>query len=125
MKISVFIPGNVPSSKNSKVWTGKRLVMSKTVQRYLKENQWYWSNRNVISAFKKVFNSKQRPRKVSFIFIRDSKRRFDYVNVLQLPLDLMVRYGWINDDNADEIIPVLKKYQYNKSDPGVIISVKT
>ena len=35
----------------------------------------------------------------------------------------MVKHGWIDDDNADEIIPILDVYDYNKQDPGVIIKV--
>ena len=34
--MQVFIKGNVPSSKNSKRWTGKMLINSKTVMRYYK-----------------------------------------------------------------------------------------
>ena len=32
-----FIPGNVPSSKNSRRWTGKFFIASKTVMKYRKE----------------------------------------------------------------------------------------
>ena len=32
-----FIPGNVPSSKNGKRWTGKYLISSKTVMKYRKD----------------------------------------------------------------------------------------
>jgi len=33
----IFIAGNVPSSKNSKRWTGKMLINSKTVMKYIKD----------------------------------------------------------------------------------------
>jgi hypothetical protein len=36
----------------------------------------------------------------------------------------MVKYGWIDDDNADNLLPVLEGYEYNKENPGVLITVK-
>ena len=38
----IFIAGNVPSSKNSKVWTGKYLVHSKTVRNYISKTKQDW-----------------------------------------------------------------------------------
>ena len=40
--MKIFIPGNVPSSKNSKRWTGKMLINSKTVMNYIKESKGYY-----------------------------------------------------------------------------------
>ena len=37
--MSIFIPGNVPSSKNSKRWTGKMLINSKTTMRYISKTK--------------------------------------------------------------------------------------
>jgi hypothetical protein len=42
MSDRIFIPNNVPSSKNSKQWTGKFLVWSKTAQKYVKDTEFYW-----------------------------------------------------------------------------------
>ena len=35
----------------------------------------------------------------------------------------MVKHGWIEDDNADNLIPVFDKYKYDKKNPGVIIKI--
>jgi len=35
----------------------------------------------------------------------------------------MVKFGWITDDNADEMIPIFLKFEYNKDKPGVYINV--
>ena len=35
----------------------------------------------------------------------------------------MVKNGWIEDDNAEFIIPVFERYEYNKNKPGVIIEI--
>ena len=34
-----FIPGNVPSSKNGRRWTGKYFIASKTVMNYRKNTK--------------------------------------------------------------------------------------
>lgn len=39
---SIFIKGNIPSSKNSKQWTGKMLINSKTVRTYEKNYSFQW-----------------------------------------------------------------------------------
>ncbi len=119
--ISIFIAGNVPSSKNSKLWTGRKLVWSKTARDYVKNTEDYWKNNREI--FVKTVENKNLPLEVTFKFIRGSRHKFDYVNPLQTVLDLMVMYEWIEDDNADIIIPIFVPYKYSKENPGVIISV--
>lgn len=122
----IFIPGNVPSSKNSKIWTGKHLIWSKTASKYVKDTEKYWiSNCNIFrfSASGAIDREAEYPVKVSFKFIRGSRHKFDYVNPLQTILDLMVKYGWIPDDNADIIIPVFEQYEYNKENPGIFIKI--
>jgi hypothetical protein len=125
----IFIPGNVPSSKNSKqmIFKGKGsplLLWSKTAQKYVKDTQYYWiDNSNVFEQEYFWKTEGKIPLKVSFKFIRGSRHKFDYVNPLQTVLDLMVRYKWIPDDNADIILPVFEPYSYDKDNPGVIIKI--
>ena len=123
--VEIFIKGNVPSSKNSKVWTGKHLIWSKTATKYVKDTEKYWKSHavNFITEYTIATTKVGQPVKVSFKFIRGSKHKFDYVNPLQTILDLMVRYGWIPDDNADVILPVFEPYEYSKDNPGVIIKI--
>lgn len=117
----IFLPGNVPSSKNSKFWTGSRLVNSKLVQTYIREVSVQMVYFRL--AFRKLVTLKAKPYKVSFKFIRSSHRRFDYMNAAQTLTDLMVKCEWLADDNADEIVPYFEPYEYNKTSPGVFISV--
>ena len=121
MDNSIFIPGNVPSSKNSKQWTGKRLINSKTTQEYIKQSEPYY--RHYTEHFKQVCSQKSKPYMVSFKFIRGSRHKFDYINPCQTVQDLMKTYGWIDDDNCDEIIPFFEPYEYNKENPGVYITL--
>ena len=36
-----FIPGNVPSSKNGRRWTGKYFIASKSTMKYRKATKYY------------------------------------------------------------------------------------
>lgn len=120
-KDRIFIKGNVASSKNSKQWTGKFLVNSKTTQKYIKlSRQEYILNKD---KFLEMTKNLPLPYKVKFTFIRDSKRKFDYVNPCQTVLDLMKKYEWIKDDNCDIIIPSFGEYSVDKNNPGVYIDI--
>jgi hypothetical protein len=118
---TVFIPGNVPSSKNSKVWTGKFLVNSKTTQKYKKATVEIFQD--VAAKFRSYYDELPKPIKVNFKFIRGSKHKFDYINPLQTIQDLMVDYEWIEDDNADCLIPSFSPFEYDKANPGVLITI--
>ena len=65
----------------------------------------------------------RKPLKIAFKIYRKTRRRFDYVNIIQSLLDLMVKHNWIIDDNADEILPVFREYEVDKYNPRVEISI--
>lgn len=122
----IFIKGNTPSSKNSKQFVtlknGKTMLLnSKTVQKYIKESKADWIlNKN---NFKKMLKNKEKPYKIELYFIRDSKRRFDYINSAQIVFDLMQSYGYIDDDDSTNIIPVFSGFEVDKTKAGVEIRV--
>jgi putative uncharacterized protein FNV0869 len=122
----IFIKGNTPSSKNSKQFVtlknGKTMLLnSKTVQKYIKESKGDWIlNKN---NFKKMIKDKEKPYKIELFFIRDSRRRFDYINAAQIIFDLMQEYGYIEDDNSTNIIPVFSGFEVDKARAGVEIRV--
>ena len=117
----IFIPGNVPSRKNSKRWTGKMLINSKTVMKYIKDTKLDYENNKCL--FKEMVAGKKFPVTISFKFIRGSKHKFDYINPAQTVQDLMVKNEWIQDDNCDYMIPYFEPYEYNKENPGVEIKI--
>jgi len=121
MDKSIFIPGNVPSSKNSKQWTGKMLINSKATRTYIKDTVEFYMKYRV--DFQKTLKDKEKPYKLSLKFIRGTRHKFDYLNPAQTVQDLMVKYNWIKDDNCEEILPVFEKYEYDKKNPGVIIKI--
>ena len=116
-----FIPGNVPSSKNGKRWTGKYLISSKTVMKYRKNTANAYKKH--AKSFVKEFSDHELPVTVSFKFFRGSRHKFDYINPAQTVQDDMVKHGWIIDDNCEFIIPAFKTYKYNKENPGVEIKI--
>lgn len=122
-----FIPGNVPSKKNSRqnfIKNGKQIsIPSKIHQEYVTGTKAYWAAfgrefKRTVSELKISY-----PIKIEFTFIRSSKRRFDYCNAAQTCEDLMTTHNWVEDDSADHLIPVFNKYQYDKENPGVIIKL--
>lgn len=124
----ITITGNVPSLKNSKRFVRLRngmtkLIPSKTVLTYIDTHnvEYELAAKNFASA---LLAAGPPPWKIGFYFIRDSKRRFDYINAAQIVQDLMVKNGWIEDDNCDFLLPVFNGYEYDKLNPGVIITIE-
>jgi len=116
-----FIPGNVPSSKNGKRWTGKYLISSKTVMKYRKDTTAIY--KKLAKSFKKELFKHDLPVTISFKFFRKSRHKFDYINPAQTVQDDMVKHGWIEDDNCEFIIPAFEEFEYNKENPGVEIKI--
>ena len=127
----IFIAGNTPSSKNSKriititnKKTGKkttRLINSEVTEKYIKTSKtdWILNKRN----FLKMLKNKEKPYKIELFFIRDSRRRFDYINAAQIIFDLMQEYGYIEDDDSTNVIPFFGGFEVDKARAGVEIRV--
>jgi len=141
----VFIPGNVPSLKNSKVKTSRGIFSSKTVKKYLTSLgiQRYSSSKKEVIGYKtrpnifkeeimpellKLLEDKKAPYEFGFHFVRKSKHKFDFNNANQIIADLLVAHGIIEDDNMDYFIPYAFKmneqyYTIDKENPGVYIKL--
>lgn len=124
--MEIFIEGNVPSSKNSRVWTGRFSVESKQVQKYRRETkEQFLKNKEL---FLSMIKDKEKPYLIGFHFVRGNKHKFDFCNMLQIIQDLFVENGYIDDDNCDEMLPIPYKkeekyYLIDKNNPGVYIIV--
>ena len=106
---------NVPSSKNSKTWTGKILIKSKLCQRYIK-----WAE-PLFKANKPLWESQmdkveQLPVKVEFYFYRDSKRHWDFINILQIIADIMQAEGYLENDDTTHFVPYYAGEEVVKKD---------
>lgn len=138
----VFIPGNTPSSKNSKIATSRGIFHSKYVKTYLKslgikkysvtkrtiEYESGASNAFPLQDLKRLFNGSTKPAVVGIHFVRKDARKFDFHNISQIVFDLLVASGVLEDDNMDFVIPIPmildnKYYSINKEAPGVYIKV--
>ena len=140
----IFIPGNVPSSKNSRINTKHGSFASKTVKAYLNSLgiQSYSSSKKIVKGyvnkpnlienlredFLKQTSGKQLPLEIGFHFVRDSRRKFDFHNIVQVVLDLLTASDFIIDDNMDCVIPFALKrdgkfYSVDKENCGVWIKI--
>ena len=140
----IFIPGNVPSSKNSKIATSKGVFHSKTVSKYLRNHgiKSYSVTKQTVTnyvrrpdtfveyvlQFKELFKDNSSPYIIGIHFVRDSKRIFDFHNIFQIIADLLVAYKGIEGDDMNNIVvvPIMniltgKYYSIDKLNPGVYI----
>lgn len=138
--LTIFLRGNIPSLKNSKVM-GR--FPSKTVMKWLRLYgiQHYSSGRKEVKFFKRIQavydfeeiiaplrDCKNYPLKLGFHFIRDSKRKWDFGNACQIVQDLMVAFDVIPDDDVSYLLPFPLEiggeyWHINKDNPGVIIQI--
>ena len=125
MKQQIELLGlNVPSKKNSKIITkSKRVISSKLVQYYER-----WCSpilKQQLSTWQKMIQNKPLPLKVSFYFYRDSKRKWDFVNIVQVIADLMQKEGYLIDDDTKNFIPLYAGEEVTtKKEAGVIITIE-
>jgi hypothetical protein len=118
----IFIPFSTPSSKNSRRNFGNRSLPSKATERWRKLTKDYWLTRK--GEFLQMLEGKEKPYRVHMQFVRGTRHKFDYSNPCETVQDEMVKYGWLDDDNCTEMMPVFDLYSYNKENPGVWIYVE-
>ena len=125
MKQQIKLIGqNVPSKKNSKIVTkSKRIISSKLVQYY---ERWATPRlKEQLPTWQQMIQNKPFPLKVSFYFYRDSKRKWDFVNIVQVIADLMQKEGYLIDDDTKNFIPLYKGEEVTtKKEAGVIITIE-
>lgn len=140
----VFIKGNIPSSKNSKVATKAGVFHSKAVGKFLRDQgiMHYSVSKKQITYYKtkpcvfpvkeisQLFSTRSSgyPIKIGIHFVRQTKAKFDFHNICQILLDLMVAFDIIEDDNIDCILPFPMQiegrwYSIDKENPGCYIAI--
>lgn len=123
----IYIPGNVPSSKNSRQKTKHGMFIASPATRKWRELSapFIFESKD---KFLKLVQNLEKPYHIGFFFIRKTKHQFDWVNPLQTIQDEMVRMHLLEDDNMDELVPHPisinnKFYAIDKTNHGVIIKV--
>ena len=143
----IFIPGNVPSLKNSKVKTSKGIFPSKTFVKYLRSLniQGFSSSKKIVKGYSDTINrpnlfakaigsyfddftSYKFPVLVGMHFVRGSKHKFDFDNAVSTIQDLLSAHDFIPDDSSNYFLPypliVNEEYwSYNKEHPGVYLKI--
>ena len=137
-----YIQFNVPSSKNSKMATKRGVFHSAAIRRYLQkigvkkyrknEHENYKTSPNLfekaVAPMREHIKPLNPPYLMGFHFIRDTKRKFDFINIAQIICDLLVAHKVIEEDNMDYLIPVPLMidgdwYSVDKEKAGVIIEI--
>jgi len=136
----IFLPGNIPSSKNSKV-NGR--FFSKTVMKWLrlygikgyssrKKEVYYFARVQRLYNMEEILlplkHSTNYPLKLGLHFVRGSKHRWDFGNACQVVFDLMTALDIIPDDDTTYLLPFPLEingeyWSYDKDNPGVYITV--
>ncbi len=141
----IFIPGEVYSSKNHKQiwkknadpkalthWKFKHypvlpfITDSEPVKLYKEKAMTYYQCN--AGRFRDMITGLPLPVYVEFTFIRRTKGRWDFNNMTQLVQDMMVKSGWLLEDNSNVLLPVPPLYPrdpyiVDRRCPGVVIRV--
>jgi hypothetical protein len=136
----IFIPGNCPSLKNSKV---NKIYRPKTVVKYLRAlniQDYSVTKRNVKGYVSKdrpnlfikyvgsYFKNIEYPAVIGLHFIRGTKHLFDFNNATHIIADLLSAHHFIEDDNMNYVtfVPFRingKDYSIDKQSPGTWIRI--
>lgn len=134
----IYIPGNVPSLKNSKEIitipfkgqlhlpvherkTRAMLIPSKRHQKYERDTAPLY--RAFAKEFRKLAQGHLKPLKVGFYFVRDSRRLFDFGNAMASCEDIMETREWIPSDDCNQMMSIPLGYHVDKETAGVYITV--
>lgn len=120
----IFIPGNIPSLKNSKVKASTGIFSSPAVSKFLRSIgiQEFSSRKKTVkgyvdpnrpnqfealrSTFMSMKAGKDDPIIIGYHQVRSSKRLFDFSNSVEILQDLMTAHDFIEDDNVKHVFPV-------------------
>jgi len=123
MKNAIFIKGNAPSLKNSKVKTAHGIFSSPTVNKYVRALgiQAFSSSKKTVKGyvdtarpnefealraqFEKMVKGKEFPLVIGYHQVRNSKRLFDFSNSIEIIQDLLTAHDFIEDDNVKYVFP--------------------
>ena len=137
----IFIPGEVPSSKNSKIKSKHGVFSSVAVKKYLRFlGVKKYSCRSGVEGYKKrpnifdtpelrsEFRGCEYPVVLGVHFVRRTKGKFDFINIVQIIADLLVAHRVIEDDDINHLIPVCmtidgQNYHVDKHKPGVYLQI--
>ena len=113
---TITIPGNTPSLKNSKqiVWRyGQPRITASRVYK-----QWFMDALPQVMV-QGIEPITEYPVRVDFHFFRANKRLFDFINLMQGPLDLLVEAEILKADDMRYVYPGQVDWTVDKENPRV------
>ena len=119
--------GELYSSKNSRkivvAGNGRRYVVKSDVA---KSDEVSLCNKllQIRDSFLAVAEKHSKPYQLVFKIYRKTRRKFDYINIINNLCDCMVKVGLLNDDNANELLPIFETYEVSSEKPRVEIWFK-
>lgn len=120
----IWIPGSVPSLKNSKVKTNRGIFSSPTVNKYLRSVgiQSFSSRHKTVKGyvdktrpnqfelireqFEQMKVGKENPLFIGYHQVRKTKALFDFSNSVEIIQDLLTAHDLIEDDNIKFVFPI-------------------
>lgn len=125
----IVISGELYSSKNSRQIlrrdNGKPFIAkSVSAKRQEKDMLWQFKDNVIRAAWKRMISGKVLPLRLHFLIYRRTNQRFDYINIVQNLLDILVSAHYLEDDNANIVIPVFEPYCIDRSHPRVELWVE-
>jgi Holliday junction resolvase RusA-like endonuclease len=121
------IDGELYSSKNSRQiflnkYTGRRYVVKSEAAR-TDEIELCNKLSNIRERFIDEVKYCGKPLQIQFMIYRQTRRKFDYINIIQNLCDCMVKADLIPDDNADELLPFFLPYKIDRDHPRVELTI--
>lgn len=116
------IPGQLYSSKNSRQVfraANGRTYVAKSQAGKIDEVELLNKLLGIKQKFRTVSKHFVKPYHIRFKIYRQTAGRFDYVNIIQNLCDCMVKVGLLDDDDANNLLPVFDEYEVDREKPRV------
>lgn len=122
----ISVKGQIHSSKNSRriAMRGGKPILLKSEQATADEYGIGMQLNVQRDEWERMIDGCEYPLYVVFHFIRQTKARWDFLNLAQGVADAMVEAGYLPDDDVEHFIPVWGGYTVDKNDPGVDIWIQ-
>ncbi len=128
-----IIPGELYSSKNSRVPLIYKDGQGKTIRKVVKSHAasvqakrlqgLFESNPDFVASFRNEAEGRALPLLLQIKIFRRARRRFDYNNICQNLFDCMVKAGLLADDCADQLLPIYLPYEVDENAPRVELKI--
>lgn len=127
LTLTLTLPVELYSSKNGQqiIYNkrlGRMMVIKKAIARQQEKDLKVLLDANR-KTWEKMTTDKIFPLKVGFYVYRKTRRRFDWVNIVQGLQDAMVKNKYLPDDSAMYLTPIFLGFDVDADNPRVEISV--